>query len=420
MSDKRPEQSIASARASVMVYDDVNKKWVPSGTSHGLSKVHIYHHFINNTFRVVGRKLQDHEVVINCAILKGLKYNQATPTFHQWRDNKQVYGLNFSSKDDAEVFATAMLKALEVLNTGGQLAMRPPPPSAVTTTSAPSTAAPTPLSQQPQPNNLHIQQQQQVPVYQQPHQHQQHATPSGGSGDPYDIYDEYGNGSQGGHNGSGHSGSHSGGSGSHPSSLHYGSDGGYEPTSQIIPQQQVLHQQQHPHDAEMERRLSLQQQSQHQVSQLSNGGGGYQQLHTVHSSPNMLQTAVNSISQQPHSAPIVVQSPPAPPPAPAPPPIVCSPTVSNNQQSSNSRVGGPVPPTPPVVPPTSSGGAPPPPAPPPPPPPPPPGGLLTTALRRHPCLQRAGALRPLPHLRCLVTTCQPPSHQTKSVPVEAC
>ena len=63
-SDKRPEQSIASARASVMVYDDVNKKWVPSGSSHGLSKVHIYHHFINNTFRVVGRKLQDHEVRI--------------------------------------------------------------------------------------------------------------------------------------------------------------------------------------------------------------------------------------------------------------------------------------------------------------------------------------------------------------------
>ena len=92
--------------------------------SRTLLQVHIYHHFINNTFRVVGRKLQDHEVrpdqstkfetffasedqqnfaldvwnifcvgrsniecflqvVINCAILKGLKYNQATPTFHQ-------------------------------------------------------------------------------------------------------------------------------------------------------------------------------------------------------------------------------------------------------------------------------------------------------------------------------------------------
>ena len=54
------------------------------------------------------------QVVINCAILKGLKYNQATPTFHQWRDQRQVYGLNFSSKDDAEVFAAAMLEALKV------------------------------------------------------------------------------------------------------------------------------------------------------------------------------------------------------------------------------------------------------------------------------------------------------------------
>lgn len=45
-----------------MVYDDALKKWVPSGTSSGLSKVHIYHHTQHNTFRVVGRKLQDHEV----------------------------------------------------------------------------------------------------------------------------------------------------------------------------------------------------------------------------------------------------------------------------------------------------------------------------------------------------------------------
>ncbi|KAJ8968628.1 hypothetical protein NQ314_002208 [Rhamnusium bicolor] len=119
------EQSIASARASVMIYDDVNKKWVPSGTSSGLSKVHIYQHTIQQTFRVVGRKLQDHEVVINCAILKGLKYNQATATFHQWRDNKQVYGLNFSSKEDADCFARAMFHSLEVLS---NVVRQPPPP----------------------------------------------------------------------------------------------------------------------------------------------------------------------------------------------------------------------------------------------------------------------------------------------------
>ncbi|KAI5639596.1 WH1 domain-containing protein [Phthorimaea operculella] len=84
------EQSISSARASVMVYDDGLKRWVPSGTSSGLSKVHIYHHTQHNTFRVVGRKLNDHEVVINCGIVRGLKYNQATPTFHQWRDARHV------------------------------------------------------------------------------------------------------------------------------------------------------------------------------------------------------------------------------------------------------------------------------------------------------------------------------------------
>ena len=60
------EQSVCSARASVMIYDDVNKKWLPSGTSTGLSKVHIYQHTLNNTFRVVGRKLQDHEVSLDC------------------------------------------------------------------------------------------------------------------------------------------------------------------------------------------------------------------------------------------------------------------------------------------------------------------------------------------------------------------
>nr|XP_010972266.1 PREDICTED: LOW QUALITY PROTEIN: protein enabled homolog [Camelus bactrianus] len=94
------EQSICQARAAVMVYDDANKKWVPAGGS----------------FRVVGRKIQDHQVVINCAIPKGLKYNQATQTFHQWRDARQVYGLNFGSKEDANVFASAMMHALEVLN----------------------------------------------------------------------------------------------------------------------------------------------------------------------------------------------------------------------------------------------------------------------------------------------------------------
>lgn len=119
------EQSICQARASVMVYDDTSKKWVPiKPGQQGFSRINIYHNTATNTFRVVGVKLQDQQVVINYSIVKGLKYNQATPTFHQWRDARQVYGLNFASKEEATTFSNAMLFALNIMNSqdGGKLA----------------------------------------------------------------------------------------------------------------------------------------------------------------------------------------------------------------------------------------------------------------------------------------------------------
>uniref|UniRef100_A0A3B5LQ37 Ena/VASP-like protein n=1 Tax=Xiphophorus couchianus TaxID=32473 RepID=A0A3B5LQ37_9TELE len=104
------EQSICQARASVM-------KWVPiKPGQQGFSRINIYHNTASNTFRVVGVKLQDQQVVINYSIVKGLKYNQATQTFHQWRDARQVYGLNFASKEEATTFSNAMLFALNVLS----------------------------------------------------------------------------------------------------------------------------------------------------------------------------------------------------------------------------------------------------------------------------------------------------------------
>ncbi|XP_078516297.1 ena/VASP-like protein isoform X8 [Lissotriton helveticus] len=121
------EQSICQARASVMVYDDTSKKWVPiKPGQQGFSRINIYHNTTNNTFRVVGVKLQDQQVVINYSIVKGLKYNQATPTFHQWRDARQVYGLNFASKEEATTFSNAMLFALNIMNSqdGGPATQR--------------------------------------------------------------------------------------------------------------------------------------------------------------------------------------------------------------------------------------------------------------------------------------------------------
>ena len=60
------------------------------------------------------------QVVINCSIIPQMKYNKATPTFHQWRDGvRTVYGLNFSTPDEANHFAEAMENALQMLNDGG-------------------------------------------------------------------------------------------------------------------------------------------------------------------------------------------------------------------------------------------------------------------------------------------------------------
>ncbi|KAM9318496.1 vasodilator-stimulated phosphoprotein isoform 3-T3 [Pholidichthys leucotaenia] len=112
------ESSICQARATVMIYDDGCKKWLPAGAGpQTFSRVQIYHNPTNNAFRIVGRKMQaDQQVVINCPIVRGLKYNQATPNFHQWRDARQVWGLNFGSKEDAALFANGMTHALEVIN----------------------------------------------------------------------------------------------------------------------------------------------------------------------------------------------------------------------------------------------------------------------------------------------------------------
>lgn len=122
------ETVVCSSRATVMLYDDSNKRWLPAGSGpQAFSRVQIYHNPTANSFRVVGRKMQpDQQVVINCAIIRGVKYNQATPNFHQWRDARQVWGLNFGSKEDAAQFAAGMASALEALE-GGPAPPAPPP-----------------------------------------------------------------------------------------------------------------------------------------------------------------------------------------------------------------------------------------------------------------------------------------------------
>jgi hypothetical protein len=46
-----------------------------------------------------------------------MKYNRATPVFHQWRDSRGAnYGLQFSSQGDADLFGNAVNKAFDILS----------------------------------------------------------------------------------------------------------------------------------------------------------------------------------------------------------------------------------------------------------------------------------------------------------------
>ena len=58
------------------------------------SRIHILisSNSVVNQFRIIGRKNDTNEISLNCQIKKNLIYNEATPTFHQWRYDGNVYG----------------------------------------------------------------------------------------------------------------------------------------------------------------------------------------------------------------------------------------------------------------------------------------------------------------------------------------
>lgn len=78
-----------------MVYDDANKKWVPAGGSTGFSRVHIYHHTGNNAFRVVGRKIQDHQVS-GTYYAGPISKNLSEKWTGMWGKEKQNFEKNYS------------------------------------------------------------------------------------------------------------------------------------------------------------------------------------------------------------------------------------------------------------------------------------------------------------------------------------
>ncbi|KAL3874579.1 hypothetical protein ACJMK2_037567 [Sinanodonta woodiana] len=105
---------LVSAKVLLMMYDEVNRRWWPSSE---LIEFGIYHNTSNNKMTIIGKESDSHEVILASDISIGMKYIQATPIFHQWRDTAfHVYGLKFTNERDADEFAYVMFAALETIN----------------------------------------------------------------------------------------------------------------------------------------------------------------------------------------------------------------------------------------------------------------------------------------------------------------
>lgn len=119
-----------------MVYHDIEKRWFHAGNinnntfepgSPSISIVSILTNEHNNQHRIVAQKMDNtRDVTVNMMILKSLKYHVATPTFHQWRDGKTVYGLNFHDEESGNNFSNILYNILENLKQESTLNQAPP------------------------------------------------------------------------------------------------------------------------------------------------------------------------------------------------------------------------------------------------------------------------------------------------------
>jgi len=165
------EKAVFYARAVVYYFDPKTKGWTPTAVGQNFCRVDMYENTGTNAFRVIGRGLQDTtKVVINSNVTKDTQYTRASETFHQWSDNRYIYGLNFVTKEEAEGFGTGFETTVtklkegspsstpqpqvtppEVEKTGPPQAPQPPPQSKPEPKSEPQTGPPQAPQPPPQP-----------------------------------------------------------------------------------------------------------------------------------------------------------------------------------------------------------------------------------------------------------------------------
>ncbi|EFA84533.1 vasodilator-stimulated phosphoprotein, partial [Heterostelium album PN500] len=121
------EVHILVGRAQVFTYSAGTNNWVPS--SQHPATLLLYHHQTNNTYRIIARGFEDPNVIlINFSITKEVTYKLASANFHTFSDQRTHYGINFSTKEEADQFGSGFENVLKQLKSG-QSPPQPPPPS---------------------------------------------------------------------------------------------------------------------------------------------------------------------------------------------------------------------------------------------------------------------------------------------------
>jgi hypothetical protein len=114
---KMEEKVLCSIRAVVYIFDGETGGWAAGPVGDGLSRVEVLENEAERTYRVLGKGMDDAEVLcIDSPLIKETQFARASETFVQWNDPQAVYGINISSVEESDTICTCIDGILKKLN----------------------------------------------------------------------------------------------------------------------------------------------------------------------------------------------------------------------------------------------------------------------------------------------------------------
>nr|CAD2150328.1 unnamed protein product [Meloidogyne enterolobii] len=109
---------LLSVTAEVLFHDGAN--WIRMDNNmnghSGLSSIKLVKSINEAIYRIIAIRNIDNKRIVDQVIFQRLKYKEATPSFHQWRnEHKQVIGLSFTNTQEARHFYSGVRQALDSL-----------------------------------------------------------------------------------------------------------------------------------------------------------------------------------------------------------------------------------------------------------------------------------------------------------------